>query len=161
MKFSACALSGIISQGSFLPTYLPTSLAIFFCYWPTLLHQVDENSQAANKCLVSFMEMARRRRRRRNWVPIILIINFQMYTQSCSCCWNEKEKKLMKNNTLVATNKQAIAKTRRRRRRRRRRRKKGPSLLSSLKNSMYTWTTLMKCICWNWHWQFKSSRSTP
>jgi hypothetical protein len=26
---------------------------------------------------------------------------------------------------------------------------------------MYTWTTLMKCICWNWHWQFKSSRSTP
>jgi hypothetical protein len=44
----------------------------------------------------------------------------------------------MKNNTLVATNKQAIAKTRRRRRRRRRRRKKGPSLLSSLKNSMYT-----------------------
>jgi hypothetical protein len=43
----------------------------------------------------------------------------------------------MKNNTLVATNKQTIAKTRRRRRRRRRR-KKGPSLLSSLKISMYT-----------------------
>jgi len=42
----------------------------------------------------------------------------------------------MKNNTLVATNKQTIAKTRRRRRRRRR--KKGPSLLSSLKISMYT-----------------------